>query len=62
LEQSRAIALGNLALSPIRQSKLDEAAATLHRTIDVVPVTRGGGGRDRRHTCAGHARERQAAA
>ncbi|MEU8238511.1 helix-turn-helix transcriptional regulator [Actinoplanes missouriensis] len=42
--KSQAIALGNLTLALIRQAKLDEAAATLHRTIDVVEMTRGGGG------------------
>jgi hypothetical protein len=43
-KKSQAIALGNLSLSLIRQRKLDEAAATLHRTIDAVELTRGGGG------------------
>ncbi len=43
-KKSQAIALGNLALSLIRQAKLDEAAGVLHRTIDVVELTRGGGG------------------
>jgi len=43
-QKSQAIALGNLTLSLIRQSKLDEAAATMHRTIDSVELTRGGGG------------------
>ncbi|AEW92746.1 MULTISPECIES: helix-turn-helix transcriptional regulator [Streptomycetaceae] len=42
--KSQAIALGNLSLSLIRQRKCDEAAATLHRTIDAVELTRGGGG------------------
>jgi hypothetical protein len=43
-QKSQAIALGNLTLALIRQWKLDEAAATLHRTIDTVELTRGGGG------------------
>jgi transcriptional regulator with XRE-family HTH domain len=40
----QAIVLGNLALACIRQGKLDEAAAALHRAIDVVEMTWGGGG------------------
>ncbi|CBG70019.1 conserved hypothetical protein [Streptomyces scabiei 87.22] len=43
-QKSQAIALGNLTLSLIRQRRLDEAAATMHRTIDAVELTRGGGG------------------
>jgi transcriptional regulator with XRE-family HTH domain len=43
-KKSQAIALGNLTLSLIRQRKLDEAASTMHRTIDTVELTRGGGG------------------
>lgn len=39
-----AIVVGNLALAYIRQRKLDEATATLHKAIDVVEVTWGGGG------------------
>ncbi|MGH3626807.1 MAG: helix-turn-helix transcriptional regulator [Sciscionella sp.] len=42
--KSRAIALGNLALVHIRQSRLDGAVSTLHEAIDVVERTRGGGG------------------
>ncbi|MGB6160995.1 MAG: helix-turn-helix transcriptional regulator [Pseudonocardiaceae bacterium] len=42
--KSQAIVLGNLTLAYIRQTKLDEAAVTLHRTIDVVEQTWGGGG------------------
>jgi transcriptional regulator with XRE-family HTH domain len=42
--KSQAIALANLTLSLIRQRKLDEAATTMHRTIDTVELTRGGGG------------------
>ncbi|MFI9175953.1 helix-turn-helix transcriptional regulator [Streptomyces lincolnensis] len=43
-KKSQAIALGNLTLALIRQGKLDEAAAAMHRTIDAVELTRGGGG------------------
>ncbi|MFI0515428.1 transcriptional regulator with XRE-family HTH domain [Streptomyces canus] len=43
-KKSQAIALGNLTLALIRQRKLDEAAETMHRTIDAVELTRGGGG------------------
>lgn len=42
--KSQAIALGNLTLALIRQGKADEAAAIMHRTIDSVELTRGGGG------------------
>lgn len=40
----QAIALGNLTLALIGQRKLDEAASAMHRTIDAVESTRGGGG------------------
>ena len=43
-KKSNAIALGNLTLAFIRQRKLDEAAATMHRTIDAVERVRSGGG------------------
>lgn len=43
-KKSQAIALGNLGLSLIRQRKCDEAAEALHRAIDAVELTRGGGG------------------
>lgn len=43
-KKSQAIALANLTLALIRQRKLDEAATTMHRTIDAVELTRGGGG------------------
>lgn len=43
-KKSQAIALGNLTLSLIHQRKLEEAAETMHRTIDAVELTRGGGG------------------
>ncbi|MGH3342894.1 MAG: hypothetical protein ACRDPK_08425 [Carbonactinosporaceae bacterium] len=42
--KSQAIVLGNLALAYIRQRSLDEAAAALHRAIDVVELTWGAGG------------------
>jgi transcriptional regulator with XRE-family HTH domain len=42
--KSQAIVLGNLTLACIRQGKLDEATATLHRAIDVVELTWSGGG------------------
>ncbi|MDQ0776320.1 transcriptional regulator with XRE-family HTH domain [Streptomyces aurantiacus] len=43
-KKSQAIALGNLTLALIQQRKLDEAASAMHRTIDAVELTRGGGG------------------
>ncbi|CAM4178572.1 helix-turn-helix transcriptional regulator [Nocardiopsis rhodophaea] len=43
-KKSQAIAYANLALALIRQDKCDEAADALHRTIDTVELTRGGGG------------------
>lgn len=43
-KKAQSIALGNLSLAYIRQRKLDEAAASLHSTIDALEVTRGGGG------------------
>jgi len=42
--KAEAIVLGNLTLAYIRQRKLDEAVATLHRAVDVVEVTWSGGG------------------
>jgi tetratricopeptide (TPR) repeat protein len=42
--KSKAIILGNLALAHIRQRDVDQAATVLHRAIDLVEVTRGGGG------------------
>lgn len=42
--KSRAIVLGNLTLACIRQREVDEAAAMLHRTLDIVEQTWGGGG------------------
>ncbi|HEV3169352.1 MAG TPA: helix-turn-helix transcriptional regulator [Actinocrinis sp.] len=40
----QAIALSNLTLSLVRQRKLDEASATMHKAIDAVERTRGGAG------------------
>ncbi|GAA3844086.1 hypothetical protein GCM10022243_08120 [Saccharothrix violaceirubra] len=42
--KSEAIVLGNLTLARLRQGKVDEAAATLHRAMDVIERTWGGGG------------------
>jgi transcriptional regulator with XRE-family HTH domain len=42
--KSHAIVLSNLALALIRQRKLDESVEALHRAIDVVEQTWGGGG------------------
>lgn len=43
-QKNQSIALGNLTLALLRQRKPDEAVAALHRTIDTVERTRGGGG------------------
>jgi transcriptional regulator with XRE-family HTH domain len=43
-KKSRSIVLENLALAYIRQGKLEEACATLHEAIDLIELTRGGGG------------------
>jgi hypothetical protein len=42
--KSKAIILGNLALAHVRQRDIDQAATVLHRGIDLLEVTRGGGG------------------
>ncbi|MGH3354836.1 MAG: helix-turn-helix domain-containing protein [Nocardioidaceae bacterium] len=42
--KSQSIVLGNLALAYVQQGDLDGAAQTLHRTIDVLQTSRGGGG------------------
>jgi hypothetical protein len=42
--KSKAIILGNLALAHIRQRDVGQAAAVLHRAIDLLEVSRGGGG------------------
>jgi DNA-binding XRE family transcriptional regulator len=43
-KKSTAIVLGNLALAGIRQRNVDAGVAQLHAAIDVVEVSRGGGG------------------
>ena len=42
--KSKAIILGNLALAYVRQRDAGHAALTLHRAIDLLEVSRGGGG------------------
>jgi tetratricopeptide (TPR) repeat protein len=42
--KSKAIILGNLALAHIRQRDVDQAVAVLHRAIDLLETSRGGGG------------------
>jgi hypothetical protein len=42
--KSKAIILGNLALAHVRQRDLEQAATVLHRAIDLLEVSRGGGG------------------
>ena len=42
--KSKAIILGNLALAHLRQRDVEHAAAVLHRAIDLLEVSRGGGG------------------
>lgn len=42
--KSRAIVLGNLSLAHLHQRDLDAAVTRLHDAIDVLEVTRGGGG------------------
>jgi len=42
--KAQAIVLGNLGLAYLRQRKLDEATGVLHLAIDIVELTRGGGG------------------
>jgi tetratricopeptide (TPR) repeat protein len=42
--KSKAIVLGNLALAHIRQRDVEQAATVLHRAIDLLEVSRGGGG------------------
>ncbi len=43
-KKSHAIVLGNLALAYLRSGELDDAVGTLHQAIDLVELTRGGGG------------------
>ena len=42
--KSKAIILGNLALAHVRQHDVEQAATVLHRAIDLLEVSRGGGG------------------
>jgi len=42
--KSKAIILGNLALAYVRQRDVEQAATVLHRAIDLLEVSRGGGG------------------
>jgi tetratricopeptide (TPR) repeat protein len=42
--KSKAIVLGNLALAYVHQRDIDQAATVLHRAIDLLEVSRGGGG------------------
>jgi tetratricopeptide (TPR) repeat protein len=42
--KSKAIILGNLALAHVRDRDVDQAATVLHRAIDLLEVSRGGGG------------------
>ena len=42
--KSKAIILGNLALAHVRQRDIDQATTVLHRAIDLLEVSRGGGG------------------
>jgi hypothetical protein len=42
--KAAAVAAANLALAFTRQRKIDEAVGSLHRAIDIVDATRGGGG------------------
>jgi tetratricopeptide (TPR) repeat protein len=42
--KSKAIILGNLALAHVRQRNIEQAATVLHRAIDLLEVSRGGGG------------------
>lgn len=44
VSKNQAIVWGNLGLARIRQQHVDSAADALHRAIDVVEETRGGGG------------------
>jgi hypothetical protein len=42
--KSKAIVLGNLALTYVRQHDVEQAGTVLHRAIDLLEVSRGGGG------------------
>jgi hypothetical protein len=43
-QKTRSLVLGNLALSFIRQRQLEAATDTLHRAVDLLEQSRGGGG------------------
>jgi transcriptional regulator with XRE-family HTH domain len=57
--KSEAIVLGNLALAYLRQDRLDEAVAAVHKAIDVIEVTWGGGGLNVVFAAGRELRERQ---
>jgi hypothetical protein len=42
--KSKAIVLGNLALAHVLQREIEEATTVLHQAIDLLEVSRGGGG------------------
>ena len=42
--KTRALVLGNVALSHLRQRELDMACGRLHEAIDLLEENRGGGG------------------
>jgi hypothetical protein len=42
--KAAAVAAANLALAYTRQDKVDEAVGSIHRAIDIIDTTRGGGG------------------
>lgn len=42
--KTRSLVLGNLALSRLRQRQLEAATSTLHKAIDLLEISRGGGG------------------
>lgn len=48
--KAHAIVLGNLSLARIGQGRFDEAAAALHRALDVIENNWGGGGMSVAHT------------
>jgi tetratricopeptide (TPR) repeat protein len=54
--KSKAIILGNLALAHIRQRDLEQAATVLHRAIDLLEISRGGGGLNVVSTAVGELR------
>jgi tetratricopeptide (TPR) repeat protein len=54
--KSKAIILGNLALAHVRQRDVEQAATVLHRAIDLLEVSRGGGGLNVVSTAVGELR------